>query len=175
MKDCCFLAVFTLICMKLLTYFALTATESSNFKCDDLIFGPKRKKVTGGWRKLHNDELHGCVLLILFSLALQPSAGYCLLVTRCFLITYNDAPQSVGIFLDEWAVRRRNRYLTTHTTDKHPCSQWNSNPRSQQASGRTPTPWPRGHWGRLHGCTIQPNIKSGTASWPGHKACIGEK
>jgi hypothetical protein len=22
------------------------------------IFGPKRKKVTGGWRKLHNKELH---------------------------------------------------------------------------------------------------------------------
>jgi hypothetical protein len=23
------------------------------------IFGPKRDEVTGGWRKLHNDELHG--------------------------------------------------------------------------------------------------------------------
>jgi hypothetical protein len=23
------------------------------------IFGPKRGKVTGGWRKLHNEELHG--------------------------------------------------------------------------------------------------------------------
>jgi hypothetical protein len=22
------------------------------------IFGPKRDRVTGGWRKLHNDELH---------------------------------------------------------------------------------------------------------------------
>jgi hypothetical protein len=22
------------------------------------IFGPKRKKVTGGWRKLHDEELH---------------------------------------------------------------------------------------------------------------------
>jgi hypothetical protein len=22
------------------------------------IFGPKREEVTGGWRKLHNDELH---------------------------------------------------------------------------------------------------------------------
>jgi hypothetical protein len=22
------------------------------------IFGPKRKEVTGGWRKLHNEELH---------------------------------------------------------------------------------------------------------------------
>jgi hypothetical protein len=23
------------------------------------LFGPKRDKVTGGWRKLHNEELHG--------------------------------------------------------------------------------------------------------------------
>jgi hypothetical protein len=23
------------------------------------IFGPKRDKITGGWRKLHNEELHG--------------------------------------------------------------------------------------------------------------------
>jgi hypothetical protein len=23
------------------------------------IFGPKKDEVTGGWRKLHNEELHG--------------------------------------------------------------------------------------------------------------------
>jgi hypothetical protein len=27
------------------------------------IFGPKRDEVTGGWRKLHNEELHNCTLL----------------------------------------------------------------------------------------------------------------
>jgi len=26
------------------------------------------------------------------------------------------------------------------TTDKHPCHRWDSNPQSQQASGRRPTP-----------------------------------
>jgi hypothetical protein len=26
------------------------------------IFGPKRDRVTGGWRKLHNEELHNCTL-----------------------------------------------------------------------------------------------------------------
>jgi hypothetical protein len=26
------------------------------------IFGPKRDEVTGGWRKLHNDELHNLTL-----------------------------------------------------------------------------------------------------------------
>jgi hypothetical protein len=37
-----------------------------------------------------------CIIIIyLFYLALQPSAGYGLLVLRGFLITHNDAPQSV--------------------------------------------------------------------------------
>jgi hypothetical protein len=26
------------------------------------IFGPKRDEVSGGWRKLHNEELHGLYL-----------------------------------------------------------------------------------------------------------------
>ena len=43
--------------------------------------------------------------------------------------------------LDEWSVRRRDLYLTTHNThNKHPCPRWDLNPRSQQASGRKPTP-----------------------------------
>jgi hypothetical protein len=27
------------------------------------IFGPKRDEVTGGWRKLHNEELHNMYLI----------------------------------------------------------------------------------------------------------------
>ena len=54
--------------------------------------------------------------------------------------------------LDEWSVRRRHLYLTTHaipTTDKGPYPRWDSKPRPQQASGRRPTPFrPRGHWDR---------------------------
>jgi hypothetical protein len=52
---------------------------------------------------------------------------------------------------DEWSARRKGLYLhrtTQHinTTDKHPCPQRNSNQRSQQPSGRRPTPYrPRGH------------------------------
>ena len=43
--------------------------------------------------------------------------------------------------LDEWSARRRDLYLTTHNThNRHPCPWWDSNPRSQQASGRRPTP-----------------------------------
>ena len=40
--------------------------------------------------------------------------------------------------LDEWSARRRDFYLTTH--NKHLYSVWDSNPHSQQASSRRPTP-----------------------------------
>jgi hypothetical protein len=36
-------------------------------------------------------------IVLLFSVTLQPSAGYGLLVSRGFLITHNDAPQSAGL------------------------------------------------------------------------------
>ena len=60
--------------------------------------------------------------------------------------------------LDEWSIRRRDLYLTTHsthnrqtsTTDKHPFPRWDSNPQSQQASGR---------WDRQELCTIRWNFK----------------
>jgi hypothetical protein len=45
--------------------------------------------------------------------------------------------------LDEGLARRRDLYLTTHTTlttDKRPCPRRNLNPQSQQARGRRPTP-----------------------------------
>jgi len=43
--------------------------------------------------------------------------------------------------LDEWSARRRDPHLTTHNTQhSHPCSRRDSNPQSQQASGRRPTP-----------------------------------
>ena len=44
--------------------------------------------------------------------------------------------------LDEWSARRRDFYLTTHSTHNGQTSmpRWDSNPRSQQASGRRPTP-----------------------------------
>jgi len=43
--------------------------------------------------------------------------------------------------LDEWSARCRDLYLqhTTLTTDKHSCPWWDSNRRTQQASGRRPT------------------------------------
>ena len=42
--------------------------------------------------------------------------------------------------LDEWSAHPRDLYLTHNTHDKRPCPRWDSNPQSQQASGRKPTP-----------------------------------
>jgi hypothetical protein len=51
--------------------------------------------------------------------------------------------------LDEWSARRRDLYLTTHNThNKHPCPRWDSNLRSQQASGHRPSPYTARQWDR---------------------------
>jgi len=58
------------------------------------------------------------------------------------LITHNDASQTLGLLWtsDQSVSETSTWQYTTLTTDKHPCPQWDSNPRSQQASGRRPTP-----------------------------------
>ena len=53
--------------------------------------------------------------------------------------------------LDEWLACRRDLYLTTHNTNnRHPCPRCDSNPQSQQTSGRTPTPWTAWPLGPTH-------------------------
>jgi hypothetical protein len=60
-----------------------------------------------------------------------------------FYITHNDTPQSVGLFwtCDQPVTENSTWQNITITTDRHPCLRWNSNPKSQQASGRRPTPY----------------------------------
>ena len=44
--------------------------------------------------------------------------------------------------LDGWSARQTDLYLTTHNThNRHVCHRRNSNPHSQQASDRRPTPY----------------------------------
>ena len=64
-----------------------------------------------------------------------------------FLITHNDASQSVGLLWtsDKLVAETSTWQHITLTTDKHPCPRWDSNPRSQQASSLRP----RGYWDRL--------------------------
>jgi hypothetical protein len=77
-------------------------------------------------------------------------AAFSLLVFRGFLITHNDAPQSVELLWtsDQTVTETCTWQHTPLTTDKHPCPRWDSNPKSQQASGRRPALRPRGHWDR---------------------------
>ena len=62
--------------------------------------------------------------------------------SRMRFLYHTQRPTAVGRTpLDEWSACRRGLYLTTHNThDRHPCPRWDSNPRSQQASGRILTP-----------------------------------
>jgi hypothetical protein len=64
------------------------------------------------------------LLLLILSLALQPSTGYGLLVSRRFLTTHNNAPQSVGLLRtsDQLVAETSTWQHTTHTTDKRPCT-----------------------------------------------------
>ena len=83
-----------------------------------------------------------CVTLIVTLLARQPPNGSWPPHSRGFYITYNDAPQSVGLLWpsDQLVTETSTCQHTTLTTDEHPCLRWDSNPQSQQASGRRPTP-----------------------------------
>jgi len=75
-----------------------------------------------------------------FAVALRPNAGHGLLIlefSRSHTVTHHSRRHSSGR-----AMSSSHRPLpdnTTLTTDKHPCSRWDSNPRSQQARGRRPT------------------------------------
>jgi len=71
------------------------------------------------------------------------SHDWCLAPHRWgFYITHGDAPQSVGLL---WTSGQlvAGTFTWQHTTltrDRHPCPWWDSNPRSQQGSGPSPTP-----------------------------------
>jgi hypothetical protein len=71
----------------------------------------------------------------------SPVAGFSLLVFEVSW-SHNDAPQSVGLLWtsDQSVAETSTWEHKTLTTDKHPCSQWDSNRQSQRASGRRPTP-----------------------------------
>jgi hypothetical protein len=62
--------------------------------------------------------------------------------------------------LDEWSARCRDLYLTTCTTDKYPYPRWDSNPRSQQASGLRP----RGYSDRH--CIVNNNNNNNNKPFP---------
>ena len=94
------------------------------------------------WQLCFNNKL------FFFLLALQPIVGLYfsalyrpIASSRTRFLDHIKLRATVGRTpLDEWSARRRDLYLTTLTTDKHPSPRWDSNPRSQEVSGRRPTP-----------------------------------
>ena len=77
---------------------------------------------------------------LFFAVALRPNACHGHLILE--FLDHTQRRITVGMTpLDEWSASRTDLHLTTHNThNKHPCPRWDSNPRSQQASGRRPTP-----------------------------------
>jgi hypothetical protein len=76
----------------------------------------------------------------------QPPVGQGLLIFEASR-SHSDTSHSVGLlWMREGSVAESSTWQhTTFTRDRHPCPLWDSNPQSQQASGRRLTPRPRGH------------------------------
>jgi len=78
--------------------------------------------------------------IFFFILAQQAPVGQGLLIHEVSR-SHSDTSQSVGFLWssDQPVVETSTWQYTTLITDRHPCSRWDSNPQSQQASGRRPT------------------------------------
>jgi hypothetical protein len=76
--------------------------------------------------------------LFYFPMAQQPLIGQVLLISRFHDHTHLDTPPSAGLL---WTSDQPNTETSTrqHTTDRHPCPRWDSNPQSQQPNSRRPT------------------------------------
>jgi len=81
-------------------------------------------------------------LSLFFWVALRPNSGHGLLIHEVSRSHTNDAPHSVGLLWtsDQLVAETSIWQHTTLATDKHPCPRWDSNTRSQQASGGKPRP-----------------------------------
>jgi hypothetical protein len=78
-----------------------------------------------------------------FLMVRQPLGGQGRLSFRGFTITHIlDTPHSVGLLWtrDQPDAETSTRQHTTLTRDRHRCTRRESNPQSQQVSGRRPTP-----------------------------------
>jgi hypothetical protein len=88
------------------------------------------------------------LLTYLLTYLLSPSLFYLLVHSRCrgilwfHLITLRHTQQSVGfLWTRDRPVAETSTWQHKHCTrDKHQCPRWDSNPWSQQALGRRPTP-----------------------------------
>jgi hypothetical protein len=88
------------------------------------------------------------LLVLVLSLALQPGSGYGLLVSQGFLITHNDAPQSVGLlWTGDQLVAETSTWQHTQQTNIHAPAGIGTHDRSRRAAVDVFLR-PRGHWDR---------------------------
>jgi hypothetical protein len=94
------------------------------------------------WGRTQINIIKGVFFIIVFS-GSAVQRGLWPPRSRGFVITHNDAPQSVGLLWtsDQPVAETSTWQHTTHTTYKHPCPRWDSKPRSQQARGHKPKPY----------------------------------
>jgi hypothetical protein len=101
------------------------------------LFRPSRSLVTNTYWAIPASFFY-----IFLSMAQQPLVGPGSPHYRGFTITHSDTPQSVGLLWtrDQSDAETSTWQHTTLTRDRHSCPRRDSNPQSQQASGRRPTP-----------------------------------
>ena len=91
----------------------------------------------------HFNQVHVRIIISFFhSCGAAAQRGLWARHSRGFQITYNDAPQSVGLLWTSYQIVAETS-TWQHTTlkrNRHPCPRRDSNPQYQQASGRRPTP-----------------------------------
>jgi len=78
---------------------------------------------------------------VFFSLFWRDSSQWARASSFTRFLDYTQRRTTVDMTpLNELSARRRDLYRATLTTDRYPYLRWDSNPQSQQASGRRPTP-----------------------------------
>jgi hypothetical protein len=100
-----------------------------------------RRKTTVNLKMKQTGDVGVALIFIFYFMAQQPLVGQGLLIIEG-LRSHSDTPHSMGLL---WASDQPNAenstwQHTTVTTDRYPCRRRDSNPQSQQASGRRPTP-----------------------------------
>jgi hypothetical protein len=80
------------------------------------------------------------IYLLLHSMVQQPLVNQALLIIDASR-SHSDTPHSVGLLWtsDQPDAETSTSEHSTPTRDRHPCPRRDSNPQSQEASGRTPT------------------------------------
>jgi hypothetical protein len=125
---------------------SVSVTTITNFVFRNRIFWPAEQQSVVQRNTERRIQHFSQLLLLLFSPALQPSTGYGLLLSRGFLITHNDAPQSVGLLWTSYHLVAETSSWQ-HTTNIHAPGRIRTHDGSKRAALDLRLR-PRSHWDR---------------------------